>query len=116
MRAATTRVRQRASDVGGGKAYEYADRRNTTVTDSGSSALSIPVAHFDRRRPIKMMSTEISRLRHFLKLGGTLFVDDASPMGDDRFDTSFRELLTQVWTEAPLEPVSRTHFTGHFIC
>ena len=33
-----------------------------------------------------LSSDDMSRLRHFLKLGGTLFVDDASPMGDDRFD------------------------------
>ena len=37
---------------------------------------------------------EFNRLRHYLRLGGMLFVDDASPMGDDRF----HQLLNMVRT------------------
>lgn len=52
---------------------------------------------------------DISRLRHFLKLGGTLFVDDASPMGDERFDESFRVALSKLWNEQPLHQLPRDH-------
>ena len=56
-----------------------------------------------------LSSDDMSRLRHFLKLGGTLFVDDASPMGDDRFDVSFRAALNTLWIEQPLKQLPRDH-------
>ena len=59
---------------------------------------------------IKPLSeAQLLRLRHFLKLGGTLFVDDASAVGDDRFDQSFRTLMKRLWPEQPLEKMSRDH-------
>lgn len=58
---------------------------------------------------IDLTDAQAGRLRHFLKLGGTLFVDDASPMGDDRFDTAFRMGLKKVWTDGELEPMMRDH-------
>ena len=56
-----------------------------------------------------LTDAELARLRHFLKLGGTLFVDDASSVGDQRFDRSFRALMKRLWPEQPLEKLSRDH-------
>ena len=56
-----------------------------------------------------LSSDDMSRLRHFLKLGGTLFVDDASHMGDERFDISFRAALSKLWIEQPLKQLPRDH-------
>ena len=56
-----------------------------------------------------LTETQSGRLRHFLKLGGTLFVDDASPMGDNRFDQSFRKVLKTIWTDGELTAFGRDH-------
>ena len=56
-----------------------------------------------------LTEAELLRLRHFLKLGGTLFVDDASAMGGERFDTGFRVLMKRLWPEQALEKLSRDH-------
>ena len=58
---------------------------------------------------VELTDVQAGRLRHFLKLGGTLFVDDASPMGDERFDASFRSTLKTLWSDSPLEPLRRDH-------
>ena len=56
-----------------------------------------------------LTDAQTGRLRHFLKLGGTLFVDDASPMGDNRFDVSFRKNIQTIWTDGELSPLERSH-------
>ncbi len=52
---------------------------------------------------------ELERLSRFLRAGGSLFVDDISPLGDDRFDLSFRREMRRLWPQRSLEPLSNDH-------
>lgn len=49
----------------------------------------------------------IKQLRRFLRAGGTLFIDDASP--DDAFDASVRRELARIWPDRALAPVDPDH-------
>ena len=42
---------------------------------------------------------ERAQLRRYLRSGGTLFIDDVSPPGDDRFDAYVRLEMEAVWPE-----------------
>ena len=95
-----------------------ASKRTSMLTDETPHRLRLedaalyehPLLILSGSGPLNLLSEKtIARLRHFLKLGGTLFVDDASPMGDDRFDTSFRESIQSIWPDAPLKPMAREH-------
>jgi len=48
-------------------------------------------------------------LRKFLKLGGTLIVDDVSGREDSSFDTQIREELVNIIPEVPLTPIGHDH-------
>ena len=48
-------------------------------------------------------------LRKFLKLGGTLIVDDVSGTKDSSFDTQIREELVNIIPEVPLTPIGHDH-------
>lgn len=50
-----------------------------------------------------------ARLERFLRAGGTLFIDDASPPGDDAFDASVRRELTALWKPAALARLDAEH-------
>jgi hypothetical protein len=54
---------------------------------------------------------QISALRRFLQLGGTLVIDSAvTPDGDAAgFEVSAEELVTAVMPKTPMEPISPSH-------
>jgi hypothetical protein len=52
---------------------------------------------------------ERASLNQYLRAGGLLFVDDISPLGDDRFDRSFRAELKEIWPEKSLARVDKEH-------
>jgi len=56
-----------------------------------------------------MSDRAIERLSRFLRAGGMLFVDDASPDGDDRFDASVRREIARMWPDRPLSRVHNDH-------
>lgn len=49
----------------------------------------------------------LKRLHRYLRAGGTLFIDDASP--GDGFDASVRRELRRLWPDQPLKPADRDH-------
>lgn len=51
----------------------------------------------------------VQRLGRYLRGGGMLFIDDASPRGDDGFDRSVRREVARIWPDRPLEPVDNDH-------
>lgn len=60
--------------------------------------------------PVPLMSDEAAaRLQRYLRAGGTLFIDDASVPGDDRFDASVRAQVARLWPDRPLEEVGNDH-------
>ena len=50
-----------------------------------------------------------ANLRRFLKAGGTLFIDDASPPGSDAFDASVREEIAALWPDGALQELGQDH-------
>lgn len=52
---------------------------------------------------------EVRRLRRHLRAGGTLYIDDATPSGDDSFDTCVRREMSRVWPERPLQDYGNDH-------
>ena len=51
----------------------------------------------------------IRHLNQWLRAGGVLFIDDISPLGDDRFDRSLRPQLRRIWPEGALTRVEADH-------
>lgn len=51
----------------------------------------------------------VERLSRFLRAGGMLFIDDASPEGDDRFDESVRREVARLWPDRPLRRLGNDH-------
>ena len=49
----------------------------------------------------------IKQLRRYLRAGGTLFIDDASP--DDAFDASVRREVARIWPDRQLAPIDPDH-------
>ena len=49
------------------------------------------------------------QLNLFLRAGGLLFIDDISPPGDERFDQSIRQRLSEIWPESSLRDIDREH-------
>lgn len=105
-------------DSGLEKLMWEASKRTSMLTDEtpkrmgidGTALYECPLLVLSGRgKMMPLDDKQMGRLRHFLKLGGTLFVDDASSMGDDRFDRSFRETLTRLWTDGELAPFQRDH-------
>ena len=96
-------------DSGMEKLMWEAEKRTSMKTDETPRRIRItdsllyehPLVVLSGSGELKALTeSELSRLRHFLKLGGTLFVDDASAMGDERFDRSFRALMKRLWPES----------------
>ncbi len=54
-------------------------------------------------------SEERRKLRKFLKLGGTLIIDDVSGTENSNFDTQIRKELSDIIPEVPLTPISHDH-------
>ena len=52
---------------------------------------------------------EIRKLRKFLKLGGTLIIDDVSGSQDSDFDSQIRQELVNIIPEVPIKPISQDH-------
>lgn len=52
---------------------------------------------------------ERRRLKKFLKLGGTLIIDDTSGTKDSSFDIQIREELANIIPEVPLAPINHDH-------
>lgn len=52
---------------------------------------------------------ERRKLRKFLKLGGTLIIDDVSGSEDSKFDAQIREELVNIIPEVPLRPIANDH-------
>lgn len=51
----------------------------------------------------------IERLSRFLRAGGMLYVSDASPEGDDRFDAAVRREMARLWPERPFGRIHNDH-------
>lgn len=51
----------------------------------------------------------LDRLSRFLRAGGMLFIDDASPEGDDRFDASVRREMARLWPDRPFARIHNDH-------
>lgn len=51
----------------------------------------------------------LKRLSRHLRAGGLLFIDDASPQGDDRFDQVARQTVRDLMPDQPLEKLSNDH-------
>lgn len=49
------------------------------------------------------------RLSRYLRAGGTLFIDDASMKGDDRFDQCIRDEIARLWPDRPLQRSTNDH-------
>ncbi|MEE2644541.1 MAG: DUF4159 domain-containing protein [Myxococcota bacterium] len=59
---------------------------------------------------VEPFTEETSRhLNQWLRAGGVLFIDDISPLGDDRFDRSVRPQLRRIWPEGTLTRVEADH-------
>jgi len=56
-----------------------------------------------------LSDAQMAQLSQFLRAGGMLFIDDISAPGDERFDQSVRALLTELWPEQALSPVTSEH-------
>ena len=56
-----------------------------------------------------LSEAQVARLSRYLRAGGALFVDDASPLGDDGFDVSLRRELARVLPGRPLVRLSNDH-------
>ena len=54
-------------------------------------------------------SAAVEHLGRYLRAGGTLFIDDASPPGDDRFDGCVRREVARLLPGNPLVPVGNDH-------
>lgn len=52
---------------------------------------------------------ERRKLRKFLKLGGTLIIDDVSGTDKSNFDTQIRKELVNIIPEVPLTPIGNDH-------
>ena len=50
-----------------------------------------------------------AQLSQYLRAGGTLFIDDISAPGDERFDQSVRRELARLWPERALSRASEDH-------
>lgn len=60
--------------------------------------------------PAEPFSDEaIERLSRFLRAGGMLYIDDASPEGDDRFDADVRREMARLWPDRPLVRLGNDH-------
>jgi len=52
---------------------------------------------------------ERRKVRKYLKLGGTLIIDDVSGKEDSNFDTQIRKELVNIIPEVPLTPIEHDH-------
>ncbi|MEE9238048.1 MAG: DUF4159 domain-containing protein, partial [Thermodesulfobacteriota bacterium] len=52
---------------------------------------------------------ERRKLRKFLKLGGTVIIDDVSGSENSPFDSQIRKELVNIIPEVPLTPISQEH-------
>ncbi len=60
--------------------------------------------------PCEPLSDEaVARLGRFLRAGGSLFIDDATPPGDDRFDACARRAVARLFPDRPLAEVGNDH-------
>ena len=50
-----------------------------------------------------------TRLGRYLRSGGSLFIDDASPEGDEAFDAAVRREMKAIWPDRPLARLSNDH-------
>lgn len=50
---------------------------------------------------------DIKRLHRYLRSGGMLYIDDASP--GDGFDASVRREVARIWPDQPMAPLDRDH-------
>ena len=51
----------------------------------------------------------VQRLGRYLRAGGTLFIDDATPLSDDSFDACVRREVRRLWPDRELERLSNDH-------
>ena len=87
-----------------------ADEMPATVSLKDDSLYQYPLIIWCGRGEIRPIGdSEFNRLRHYLRLGGMLFVDDASPMGDDRFHRSFGPWLERLWPDDKLVRMPKQH-------
>lgn len=56
-----------------------------------------------------MPDVMVSRLQRYMRAGGLLFIDDASPTGDDRFDACVRREVKRLWPDRPLQALDSDH-------
>lgn len=60
--------------------------------------------------PVEPFSdAEVERLSRYLRAGGMLYIDDASPEGDDRFDADVRREMARVWPDRPMQRLGNDH-------
>ena len=56
-----------------------------------------------------MSVDECSALNQYLRAGGLLYIDDISPIGDNRFDQTIRREIAKIWPERGLKRVDQEH-------
>lgn len=79
------------------------------VAADDSELLDEPFTVWVGNRAVSPLSDpEIRGLRHYLSLGGVLFVDDADP-GSGQFGASVRRELTRILPESPLVKLPSQH-------
>ena len=85
------------------------DQRKS-ITLSDPDLFHYPFLYLAGDRSFEPFSPEERRkLRKFLKLGGTLIIDDTSGTEDSDFDAQIREELANIIPEVPLTPITNEH-------
>ena len=56
-----------------------------------------------------LSEAQVQRLSRFLRAGGMLYVSDASPEGDDRFDQTVRREMARLWPDRPFGRIHNDH-------
>lgn len=80
------------------------------VSPEDPALFRLPLLVWIGTGPVAPLSPDArGRLRRYLRAGGTLFIDDASPMGDDGFDASVRAELAALWPDGPLTRLGDDH-------
>ena len=87
------------------------------VDASADDLLESPVLFMSGNRGFVMNDFQKDALKKYLENGGFLFADACQGEGCDRaaFDTSFRDLMAELFPDSPLEPLPATHpiWTAH---
>lgn len=88
---------------------QVADHRKKVSLDD-TNLLNYPFLYLAGNSNFESFTPDERRkLRKFLKLGGTLIIDDVSGADDSNFDTQIRKELVNIIPEVPLTPIQNDH-------